>query len=220
MPIYDYDGTTFSEIGKLYDLNGNLASRVSKAYDLNGNLASQVFSSEVDAFADLGGFGSASVGYHHNGMPYAGPPITFGDSSSFPNSYFGSIIWSNAKASVENGQIILLTTTTPTTFTTCDTNLANGARHLGELAVVLSPTKISIAGVADCRLAVANDAAAIYSVINGYALYYGSAVTTTSPAGTYTATVTVSGDYYIGVFLTGYDARVTSKPSVSALVIQ
>ena len=36
MPIYDYDGTTLHEIGKIYDFNGTTSQQINKVYDSTG----------------------------------------------------------------------------------------------------------------------------------------------------------------------------------------
>ena len=46
MPIYDNDGTTSHEIGKLYDNNGSANAQIGKVYDNNGTTNSLIYSAE------------------------------------------------------------------------------------------------------------------------------------------------------------------------------
>ena len=43
MPVYDYNGTTNSEIKKIFDNNGTTSSEIRKAYDNNGTTSSEIF---------------------------------------------------------------------------------------------------------------------------------------------------------------------------------
>lgn len=47
MPIYDFNGTTSQEIGKIYDFNGTANSQIGKVYDNNGSASSLVYSGET-----------------------------------------------------------------------------------------------------------------------------------------------------------------------------
>lgn len=47
MPLYDYNGATKTEIGKLYDYDGATMRELSHLYDHNGATQSEIFSSEV-----------------------------------------------------------------------------------------------------------------------------------------------------------------------------
>ena len=44
MPIYDYNGTTNYQIGKLYDNNGTTSYQIGKVYDNNGTTSSLIYS--------------------------------------------------------------------------------------------------------------------------------------------------------------------------------
>lgn len=48
MAIYDNDGTTSREIGKLYDHNGLISSQIDKVYDYNGTTSSLIYQSIID----------------------------------------------------------------------------------------------------------------------------------------------------------------------------
>lgn len=50
MPIYDYNGSTSTEIGRVYDYNGSTSTEMSKVYDYNGSTSSEVFSAEANLF--------------------------------------------------------------------------------------------------------------------------------------------------------------------------
>lgn len=47
MAIYDNNGTTSYEIGKLYDNNGTTSSQIGKVYDNNGTTNSLIYQSQV-----------------------------------------------------------------------------------------------------------------------------------------------------------------------------
>lgn len=47
MPIYDFNGTTKQEIGKLYDYDGTATHQIGKVYDNNGSANSLVYSGET-----------------------------------------------------------------------------------------------------------------------------------------------------------------------------
>ena len=46
MPIYDYNGTSNTEIGKLYDYNGSSNTQIGKVYDYNGTSSTLIYSAE------------------------------------------------------------------------------------------------------------------------------------------------------------------------------
>lgn len=52
MPIYDHNGATLTQLGKLYDSDGSVSRELSHLYDHNGATKSEIFSSEV-AVTDL-----------------------------------------------------------------------------------------------------------------------------------------------------------------------
>lgn len=47
MAVYDYDGTTSREIGKLYDNNGSTSSQIDKVYDNDGTTSRLIYQSSV-----------------------------------------------------------------------------------------------------------------------------------------------------------------------------
>lgn len=53
MPIYDYNGTSNTEIGKLYDYNGTSNTQIGKVYDYNGTSNSLIYSAEETLFTGL-----------------------------------------------------------------------------------------------------------------------------------------------------------------------
>lgn len=46
MPIYDYDGTTSTQIGKVYDYNGTTSTQIGKVYDYDGTTSTLIYSAE------------------------------------------------------------------------------------------------------------------------------------------------------------------------------
>ena len=50
MAIYDTDGTTKYEIGKLYDNNGTTSYQIGKVYDSNGTVVSLIYTAEYVYF--------------------------------------------------------------------------------------------------------------------------------------------------------------------------
>ena len=57
MPIYDKDGTTSLEIGKLYDNDGTANHQIGKAYDHDGTASSLIYSAETN-LGSIGPFGT------------------------------------------------------------------------------------------------------------------------------------------------------------------
>ena len=67
MAIYDNNGTTNAEIGKLYDNDGTTNYQIGKVYDNNGTTNSLIYSAEVDILATHGGVSvHASTDYSYN----------------------------------------------------------------------------------------------------------------------------------------------------------
>lgn len=60
MPLYDYNGVTSTEIGKLYDHNGATSSELAFLYDFDGTTQREVFSGTV-AVTDIVNWGGWSV---------------------------------------------------------------------------------------------------------------------------------------------------------------
>lgn len=50
MPIYDNDGTTTYQIGKLYDNDGTTSTQIGKVYDNNGTANTLIYSSDMTLF--------------------------------------------------------------------------------------------------------------------------------------------------------------------------
>lgn len=48
MPVYDNNGTTNKEIGKLYDNNGSANTQIDKVYDNNGSANSLIYTARED----------------------------------------------------------------------------------------------------------------------------------------------------------------------------
>lgn len=54
MPIYDNNGTTSYEIGKLYDHNGTSATQIGAVYDNNGTTSSLIYKAEEEVSVSSG----------------------------------------------------------------------------------------------------------------------------------------------------------------------
>lgn len=50
MPINDYNGTSWSDIGKIYDYDGTTWSQIAKAYDNDGTTDTLIYSAEKPIF--------------------------------------------------------------------------------------------------------------------------------------------------------------------------
>ena len=48
MPIYDFDGSTSREIGKLYDWNGSTNSQIKEVYDFDGTTSRLIYKDAPD----------------------------------------------------------------------------------------------------------------------------------------------------------------------------
>lgn len=55
MPIYDHDGTTYYEIGKLYDDDGTTNYQTGKVYDNDGTTSSLIYSAEETVGLSISG---------------------------------------------------------------------------------------------------------------------------------------------------------------------
>lgn len=74
MPIYDHDGTTAYEIGKVYDHDGTTAYQIGKVYDHDGTTASLIYTAEqylynmgaVDGYDMTGYWNAGSVTNRRN----------------------------------------------------------------------------------------------------------------------------------------------------------
>lgn len=65
MPINDYDGTSWSDIGKIHDYDGTTWIQIAKAYDNNGTTDTLIYSAEEQLFPsglsfEVGGTNSGS----------------------------------------------------------------------------------------------------------------------------------------------------------------
>ena len=54
MPIYDFDGSTSREIGKLYDWNGSTNSQIKEVYDFDGTTSRLIYKDAPDYLFNLG----------------------------------------------------------------------------------------------------------------------------------------------------------------------
>lgn len=54
MPIYDFDGSTSREIGKLYDNNGTTSSQIKEVYDNDGTASRLVYKDAPDYLFNWG----------------------------------------------------------------------------------------------------------------------------------------------------------------------
>lgn len=50
MPIYDSNGTTSTQIGKVYDSNGTTSTQIGKVYDNNGTTNSLIYEASITYF--------------------------------------------------------------------------------------------------------------------------------------------------------------------------
>ena len=74
MPIYDFNGTTNQEIGKLYDQNGTTANRISKVYDYNNSTNAEIWTSHY--------YKDGQIIVSENGVDYWGIESTVKTSGS------------------------------------------------------------------------------------------------------------------------------------------
>lgn len=219
--ILDWNGTGAARIQRVYDHNGTTATQLKKAYDWNGTAATPVYSAETVLFsggstADSGTWSSGGVGYTNAGSPVVTTYLGFGAGKC--NSYFGALLWTGKRISMTQGQKLSFYMDS-TAYSTYDTNLANGTQHLCRLEVVCGYNKPSIAGVIDVRAKVGENCC-IITAVNGYQGYYGSAVSGSMKAGTYTVTIPVTGTYYLGFLWNGYDAIITRGPGINQVVLK
>ena len=54
MPIYDFDGSTSREIGKLYDWNGSTNSQIKEVYDFDGTTSRLIYKDAPDYLFNWG----------------------------------------------------------------------------------------------------------------------------------------------------------------------
>lgn len=95
MAIYDNNGTTNAEIGKVYDNNGTTNSQIGKVYDNNGTANSLIYNAELIVFdKDTGvGVGTWSAwnysGHGGDSWNYGGSNTSAGVLLRSENSYTG-----------------------------------------------------------------------------------------------------------------------------------
>lgn len=216
MPIYDSNGSAHSEIGKIYDGNGSVNSPIQYVYDSNGSVNSLVYSAETPITAwSFGGYGNGDQG----NLSISGSSIVFGTGSWRSN--FGSLAWSSVPYSINTGNTIRYSMS-QLNFQTEDTNIANGWEHMGGIYVVFMTSRYDLNSQIYNRpdQNLANAGASVHlgpscwrSAINGQIVY------ASAGPGTFTQAVPVSGSYYIGFCLSGWDGRQTSAATISNVVI-
>ena len=79
MPIYDNDGTTSHEIGKLYDNNGSANAQIGKVYDNNGTANSLIYTSEYNIM-------TGSNNYTGGWIVCSGPYVQWGSMTNYGSS--------------------------------------------------------------------------------------------------------------------------------------
>lgn len=157
MPIYDSDGTTNYQIGKVYDSDGTTNHQIGKVYDNDGTVNSLIYTAE-EARSDL----SASVSnyYEYNKTASAKSPAAwdlsgFG-SVSFSWSLTTDMSWPNANGvkstttvylQLADGTTILVGSKTGSLFTAGSTYTASGTNTIslaGYTAAQLADVKLYI----------------------------------------------------------------------------
>lgn len=99
MPIYDNNGTTTYQIGKVYDFNGTTTYQIGKVYDNNGTTTYQIYTAEepmpdLEAPEVLNYFeyhatrsGTSQEGWDLRGFERLTLEWQIGVSMSWPNAY-------------------------------------------------------------------------------------------------------------------------------------
>ena len=202
-------------------VNGTSITRVvvdGKTIDRVNVDGATVYQSSISIFnngntAASGAWVSGGTGNNYTGVPQIGSQLTF--AAARANSYWASLAWTSNKIQLDGGKTIRVNVNKAASYQTDDTNLGIGVQHLAKLELVLcAGNKPNINGVGDARAELAKTCR-ILTIIDGYKGFYGDVVTGSMSTGSYTVTVPVSGNYYVGLLWDGYDCLVVSTPGVN-----
>lgn len=220
MSVTDWDGTTSSKIAKIFDWDGTTSSYHKRAFDWDGTTSTTVYESDITLFSS----GATSDSGTWSGYrAYLGTAPTIGTTISYPsmsnNSYFGSLA-STANAITFPGSCTLSFDMTKCSYTLPDTNLAINAKWGVRIYALFSTSKITLnTGTID-TITWAESFSKYAKAIDGYKTYTGAATNTGSiAAGTKTVSLNLSGNYYFGLLVAGYDAKITSAFTINNIVI-
>lgn len=220
MPIYDHSGTTAAQIGKLYDHNGTTATQIGKVYDNNGTTNTLIYSSETVLFqngatADSG----AWTGY----SAYGGSAPTIGTTISYPTQNHSAWIGSLASCATPiklSGSHTLSFAMTQAKAGLQTTNIGIGKKWGLRIYALFSTSRITLDSATTDVITWAESHSKYSKVCDSYVVYQGdNSQTSIITAGTKTTSLNISGSYYFGLLLAGYDASVTSAFTVNNIII-
>ncbi len=209
MPIYDSDGTSTYQINKLFDSDGTSAYQIGKVYDNNGTTSNLIYASDITLFSNGATTDSGTwTGYN----AYLGTKPTIGSTISYPamtnGSFYGSLA-SCASPITLNGSHTLSFDMTKCSYSLWDTNLAIGATWGVRIYAVFSTSKITLdKGTIDTITWATN--LNEYRMVNAYKTYGPDATSGSIAAGTKSTTINLTGNYYFGLLLAGYDAQTSA----------
>lgn len=218
MPIYDWNGSVHSEIGTIYDGNGSVNSQIKEVYDGNGSVNSLIYSAETP----VTGWSFGGLQYWQGNLSISGSNLVFGVGKWGSN--FGSLAWSSTPYSINTGNTIRYSMS-QLNFQTAETGIAIGASHMGAIYVVFMTYQYNLESEI-YNTPVHNLTQAGASVHMGPSCVreyrpanYGDVMYASAGPGTFTQAVPVSGSYYIGFCLSGWDGQQTSTTTISNVVI-
>lgn len=206
MPIYDNNGTTSQEIGKLYDNNGTTSSQISKVYDNNGTTSSLIYSGIPDYLFKSGdnieytGGWTSSIVSNNTTNYYA---LADSNMRIHPgtngNSTIRIFIHTRKPIDVTNINAISVNLTTSVGVWCKDTNTATWFIYWG----IALTTSYPNASTMDIRGGTSNK---ITKRVYHYVDTGPSLPKATIPASTLTLnTTSYTGSHYVLLFVDGYD---------------
>ena len=199
-----------STIGKLYEFDGNNFIQIKKVWDVNETSNSLIYSADPiilwqgGTTTDSGTWTTLNNGYvsspelNWTNADLPTPCIAFKYGGSKTSG--GAIAQTGKAIPISAGDTLSITLRYSRPITVMDSNVATWYASFG---VIFSPTKLT---------ALEFDAGAQFQELNVVNFWttggLGPSASKTFTAGTYTATVPVSGSFYIGLALYGYDYNV------------
>ena len=212
MPIYDFDGSTSREIGKLYDNNGTTSSQIKEVYDNDGPASRLVYKDAPDYLFNWGDNREITGGWSTKKYVLSGNSGTNTMvGADFLDPWLGSTgtstrriyIHTNKAVNVTDLKTINMYYEGSHTVTCADTNVSWwGIEHFGIALSSIVPT---------------NDSLATNFNYTSYSSWWNRAPNVGGPGsftwGPITRTIDtsgISGNFYVVVVLDAYDAVCSS----------
>lgn len=220
MPMYDWDGTVGTEKAKAYDWDGTVSTQLGRGYDWDGTSAYLLYTDETVLFQNGATSDSGAwTGYR----AYGGSAPTIGTTISYPTQNHSAWIGSLASCATPislSGSHTLSFTMTQAKASLQTTNIAVASKWGLRIYALFSTSRITLDSATTDVITWAESHSKYSKVCDSYVVYQGdNSQTSIITAGTKTASLNISGSYYFGLLLAGYDASVTSAFTVNNIII-